>query len=252
MLLGLLLVTTIGFAGWSLWCRRHTWRAGRYQVGATVMVALMGVAVFLISPASPPTVGALLHWATGRWSVDRFLADVFSILSVCALLYHALLRIESDDNGFARKYESRVARPLVVALPVLFALFWSSTTTQHYHPGLLDPRCADGWMRAYFLSAYMIYVYMLGYAARLFLVLRHAPVSRRVAVIYFWGSVFAILAEIRYAIPMLTGWGYKENLLGLWILISIAVILFVYGAAQSWQHRDRQFNPAPEKPIPLA
>jgi TRAP-type C4-dicarboxylate transport system permease large subunit len=252
MLAGLLLTSTIGFAGWSLWCRRHTWHAGRYQVGATVMVALMAVAVFLISPASPPTVGALLHWATGRWSVDRFLADLFSILSLCALLYHALLRIESDDNGFARKYERLVARPLVVALPVLFALFWSSRTTQHYHSGLLDPKSADGWMRAYFLSAYMVYVYMLGYAARLFLVLRDAPRSRRVALIYFWGSVFAILAEIRYAISMLTGWGYSKNCLSLWILISIAVILFVYGAAQSWQQRDRQSKPAPDQSIPLA
>jgi hypothetical protein len=239
MLLGLLLVVTIGFAGWSLWCRRQTWHAGRYQVGATVMVALMGVAVFLISPASPPTVGALLHWATGRWSVDRFLGDVFSILSVCALLYHALLRIDSDRTRFARKYECLVARPLLVALPVLFALFWSSKTTQQYHPGLLNPKCADGWMHAYFLSAYLIYVYMLGYAGRLFLVLRHAPGSRKVALIYFWGSVFAILAEIRYAITMLTGWGYTQNSLSLWILISIAVILFVYGAAQSWRHHDQ-------------
>jgi len=49
-----LITITLACIGWSLWIRRVTWHC-RWEVAATLNIALQGLAVALISPVSAET-----------------------------------------------------------------------------------------------------------------------------------------------------------------------------------------------------
>ena len=65
MALATLLAITIACIGWSLWIRRVTWTC-RWEVAATLNIALQGLAVLLMSPLASETVGHWLHALTGK------------------------------------------------------------------------------------------------------------------------------------------------------------------------------------------
>ena len=155
-----------------------------------------------------------------------------------ALLYHTLLRLYSGGS-FVRKCECYVNWPIRLAMPILFALFWCSTASHQSHSTLFDAQ-PDGWLRAYAGLLCSMYLYLLGYAARAFLTLRHHPESHRTAVIYFWGSVCGIAVTIRQGIIGVTGHGSIPGHPDLWTLICLCIALFAYGAGQSWRRRTRQ------------
>jgi len=55
--LTVLLFVTLASVAWSLWIRRLTWHC-RWEVAATLNIALQGLAVALMSPLAADTLGA--------------------------------------------------------------------------------------------------------------------------------------------------------------------------------------------------
>ena len=60
MALTILLLITLASVLWSLWIRRVTWHC-RWEVAATLNIALQGFAVALMSPLASETVGVAHH-----------------------------------------------------------------------------------------------------------------------------------------------------------------------------------------------
>jgi hypothetical protein len=67
-----LIVTTLVSISWSLWIRRVTWHS-RWEVAATLNIALQGAAVALMSPFAADTVGVALHDITGMWNLQNYI-----------------------------------------------------------------------------------------------------------------------------------------------------------------------------------
>ena len=72
MSLLVLIAITIGCIAWSLWIRRVTWTC-RWEVAATLNIALQGAAVLLMSPLANETVGQTLHTLTGKWNLQNYI-----------------------------------------------------------------------------------------------------------------------------------------------------------------------------------
>src|SRR6478735_3967430 len=74
MALATLIAITLGCIGWSLWIRRVTWSC-RWEVAATLNIALQGLAVILMSPFASETLGHWLHALTGMWNLEDYIGN---------------------------------------------------------------------------------------------------------------------------------------------------------------------------------
>lgn len=72
MALTLLITITLACMAWSLWIRRVTWSC-RWEVAATLNIALQAAAVALMSPMAADTLGRAIHSATGVWNLPAYL-----------------------------------------------------------------------------------------------------------------------------------------------------------------------------------
>jgi hypothetical protein len=246
MTLGLLLFGTSGIIIWSLWTRRRTW-ADPYQVCGTSTVAWGAADILLLSPLSKATVGTFLHELTGRWAVDEYLGHMCGLVGCAAVLHHALIRIELTDQAFLFKFTRNVRHPLRLALPILFALFWTSTTTRQYHLSLFDVR-GDYWMRAYWIVLSCVYIYLLGYAARAFLTLRHNVPSRTAALIYLWSSISGIVACITRIKVELFGQSFNGHPIT-WVSMCGLYGGFALASGYAWRKRARWLELPMDDPV---
>src|SRR3982074_556230 len=121
MALATLITITLGCIGWSLWIRRVTWTC-RWEVAATLNIALQGVAVLLMSPWASETVGRGLHALTGMWNLEDYIGHDCYIVAASAVVYNALGRLQ-DDNAMQRTFKLFVERPATLCIPVLLATF---------------------------------------------------------------------------------------------------------------------------------
>ena len=72
MALATLIAITLACISWSLWIRRVTWSC-RWEVAATLNIALQGIAVILMSPLASETLGHWLHALTGMWNLEDYI-----------------------------------------------------------------------------------------------------------------------------------------------------------------------------------
>ena len=84
MALSALIIITLASIGWSLWIRRVTWQC-RWEVAATLNIALQGVTIALISPLSAETLGVALHKITGEWNLQNYLGHDCYIVAASAI-----------------------------------------------------------------------------------------------------------------------------------------------------------------------
>src|SRR6476619_3742383 len=138
MALAVLLAITIGCMTWSLWIRRVTW-ACRWEVAATLNIALQTLAVLLMSPLASETVGQWLYALTGKWNLEDYLGHDAYIVAASAVVYNALGR------GAA------IYRPDFFDVPT------------------------DFWLNTYWLLLCGMLIYLLGYGSRALLILRGDP-----------------------------------------------------------------------------
>src|ERR1700682_4133955 len=89
---------TLACIAWSLWIRRVTWTC-RWEVAATLNIALQGAAVLLMSPLASATIGPALHALTGQWNLEDYIGHDRYFVAAPALVYNALGSVQDDHAG---------------------------------------------------------------------------------------------------------------------------------------------------------
>ena len=135
MALATLLAITIACIAWSLWIRRVTWTC-RWEVAATLNIALQGLAVLLMSPLASETVGHWLHALTGKWNLEDYLGHDCYIVAASAIVYNALGRL-ADDDAMQKSFKQYVERPATLCIPLLLVTFSVGNGARIYTAGLL-------------------------------------------------------------------------------------------------------------------
>src|SRR6476659_738226 len=111
MALATLIAITLGCIGWSLWIRRVTWSC-RWEVAATLNIALQGLAVILMSPFASETLGHWLHALTGMWNLEDYIGHDAYIVAASAVVYNARGRPrDADDVQTVRRAPCHAVHP---------------------------------------------------------------------------------------------------------------------------------------------
>ena len=121
MALAVLIAITLTCIAWSLWIRRVTWSC-RWEVAATLNIALQGAAVLLMSPLASETLGHWLHSLTGMWNLEDYIGHDMYIVAASAIVYNALGRLQ-DDHAMQATFKQYVERPATLCIPLLLATF---------------------------------------------------------------------------------------------------------------------------------
>ncbi|HYR14917.1 MAG TPA: hypothetical protein VEQ67_11955, partial [Mycobacterium sp.] len=200
MALATLIAITLGCIAWSLWIRRVTW-SSRWEVAATLNIALQGLAVLLMSPWASETLGHWLHAMTGMWNLEDYIGHDAYIVAASAVVYNALGRL-ADDHAMQRTFKAYVERPATLCIPLLLATFSVGNGARIYKPDFFEVP-TDFWLALYWTMLCGMLIYLLSYGARALLILRQDPRSRKIANIYLVASASGILACV---VRITTAW----------------------------------------------
>jgi hypothetical protein len=240
MALATLIAITLGCIAWSLWIRRVTW-SSRWEVAATLNIALQGVAVVLMSPLASETLGHWLHALTGMWNLSAYIGHDAYIVAASAVVYNALGRL-ADDHAMQRTFKAYVERPATLCIPVLLATFSIGNGAKIYKPDFFEVP-TDFWLALYWTLLCAMLIYLLVYGGRALLILRKDPRSRKVANIYLVASASGILAcTVRFItawVPPLQG---TEGGTLVWIFACGCGAGFALTSAQSWRIKTKWFS----------
>ncbi|HKP44823.1 hypothetical protein [Mycobacterium sp.] len=237
-----LIVITLVCIAWSLWIRRVTWSC-RWEVAATLNIALQGVAVLLMSPLASETVGHWLHSLTGMWNLEDYIGHDAYIVAASAVIYNALGRL-ADDHHMQSSFKLYVERPATICIPLLLATFSLGNGAKIYKPDFFEVP-TDFWLNAYWLLLCGTLIYLLVYGARALMVLRKDPRSRRIANIYLVASASGIIAcAVRITTAYVTPLQTIEGGTLVWIFACLCGAGFALTSAQSWRMKTKWFTKA--------
>jgi len=240
MALATLIAITLGCIAWSLWIRRVTWTC-RWEVAATLNIALQGAAVMLMSPLASETVGHGLHALTGMWNLEDYIGHDLYIVAASAVVYNALGRLQ-DDHAMQRTFKMYVERPATLCIPLLLAAFSLGNGARVYRPDFFEVP-TDFWLAAYWLLLCGTLIYLLGYGCRALLVLRKDPRSRRIANIYLVASASGIIACIvRITTAYVPTLQTVEGGTLVWFFACMCGAGFALTSAQSWRIKTKWFT----------
>jgi hypothetical protein len=239
MALAVLIAITISCVAWSLWIRRVTWTC-RWEVAATLNIALQGAAVLLMSPLASETVGVGLHTLTGKWNLEDYIGHDCYIVAASAIVYNALGRLQ-DDNAMQKSFKQYVERPATLCIPLLLAAFSMGNGAAIYRADFFEVP-TDFWLSTYWLLLCGTLIYLLGFGSRALLVLRKDPRSRGIANVYLAASASGIIACVvrittAYAPPL------QELDSGtlVWVFACACGAGFALASAHSWRIKSKWF-----------
>jgi hypothetical protein len=242
MALTFLILVTLVCMTWSLWIRRVTWTS-RWEVAATLNIALQAGAVALMSPVAAETMGPTLHSLTGIWNLQAYIGHDCYIVAGSAIVYNAVGRLQ-DDVAMQKMFTQYVERPATLCIPVLLGLFTMSNASREYSPDLFTMP-TDGWLTAYWIVLCGTIIYLLAFGGRALLVLRADPQSRKVANVYLLATVSGILActlrIITALVPSLQPW---EDGRFVWFFACMCGAVFALASAHSWLVKTKWFTKA--------
>lgn len=237
MAVTVLIAITLLCVAWSLWIRRVTWSC-RWEVAATLNIALQGAAILLMSPWASQTLGPIFFDLTGKWNLEDYLGHDCYIVAASAIVYNALGRLQ-DDHVVMRTFKVYVELPATLCIPVLLAAYWLGNGSKIYHDDFFRVP-TDFWLAVYWVVLCGTLAYLLGYGVRALLILRTDPRSRRIANIYLFASISGIVAcTIRIltaVVPALQPW---ENGRLVWLFACICGAVFAISAAHSWRIKTK-------------
>lgn len=243
MALTVLIAITLACIAWSLWIRRVTWSC-RWEVAATLNIALQGLAVLLMSPWASETIGHVLYDLTGKWNLEDYLGHDAYIVAASAVVYNTLGRLQ-DDHAMQQTFKQYVERPATLCIPLLLVTFSLGNGAEIYKPDFFDVP-TDFWLTAYWLLLCGMLIYLLGYGCRALFVLRKDPRSRRIANIYLAASISGVVAcVVRIVValfPALQSMNIGTMLV--WIFACGCGAGFALASAQSWRIKTRWFSTA--------
>ena len=240
MALTALIAITLASIAWSLWIRRVTWHS-RWEVAATLNIALQGCAVGLISPLASETVGVALHSITGEWNLQNYVGHDCYIVAASAIVYNAVGRLAEDD-AIQRSFKQYVERPATLCIPLLLATFTLSRGSKTYARDFFSLP-TDFWLSVYWILLTATLAYLLLFGSRALLVLRKDPRSRHFANLYLVASASGIAAcvvrMITALIPVLQG---PVGAALVWFFCCTCGASFALISAQSWRQKIRWFQ----------
>ena len=240
MALATLLAITITCIGWSLWIRRVTWTC-RWEVAATLNIALQGAAVLLMSPLASETLGHWLHALTGKWNLEDYIGHDCYIVAASAIVYNSLGRLQ-DDNAMQRSFKQYVERPATLCIPLLLVTFSVGNGARIYKPDFFDVP-TDFWLNLYWLLLCGTLIYLLGYGIRALLVLRKDPRSRTIANFYLVASASGIMAcVVRITTAFVTPIQAVEGGNLVWFFACVCGAGFALASAHSWRIKTKWFT----------
>jgi hypothetical protein len=241
--LSVLIFVTLASIGWSLWIRRVTWHC-RWEVAATLNIALQGLAVALISPWSSETLGVALHKMTGEWNLQNYIGHDCYIVAASAIVYNVVGRLE-DDGALQRSFKQWVERPATLCIPLLLATFTLSAGSKSYVRDFFAMP-TDFWLSVYWILLTGTLGYLLLFGSRALLVLRNDPRSRNIANLYLVASASGISACVvrgtTALIPALQG---PVTAGMVWFFCCLCGAGFALTSARSWRQRLKWFSPQP-------
>ena len=240
MALATLLALTITCIAWSLWIRRVTWTC-RWEVAATLNIALQGAAVLLMSPLASETLGHWLHDLTGKWNLEDYIGHDCYIVAASAIVYNSLGRLQ-DDNAMQRSFKQYVERPATLCIPLLLVTFSVGNGARIYKPDFFDVP-TDFWLNLYWLLLCGTLIYLLGYGIRHLLVLRKDPRSRTIANFYLVASASGIMAcLVRITTAYVTPVQALEGGNLVWFFACLCGAGFALASAHSWRIKTKWFT----------
>ena len=239
--LATLIAITLCCIAWSLWIRRVTW-SSRWEVAATLNIALQGAAVVLMSPWASETLGVALHALTGKWNLEDFIGHDCYIVAASAVVYNALGRLQ-NDHLLQKSFKRYVELPATLCIPLLLVTFSLGNGARIYEADFFQVP-TDFWLNMYWLILCGMLIYLLGYGCRALLVLRKDPRSRNIANVYLISSAAGIAACIvRLAtayIPALQGADAGTTLV--WVFACMCGAGFALTSAESWRRKTKWFS----------
>ncbi len=242
MALASLIAITLCCVGWSLWIRRVTWSC-RWEVAATLNIALQGAAILLMSPLASQTVGPLLYSLTGKWNLEDYIGHDCYVVAASAIVYNALGRLQ-EDNALQAAFKQYIERPATLCIPLLLATFSLGNGASIYRADFFDVP-TDFWLSTYWLILCGMLIYLLGYGSRALLILRKDPRSRRIANVYLLASVSGIVAcTIRIITAYVKPVQALEGGTLVWFFACTCGAGFALASAHSWRIKTKWFNRA--------
>jgi hypothetical protein len=235
-----LIVITLASISWSLWIRRVTWHC-RWEVAATLNIALQGSAVALMSPLASETLGVALHNITGEWNLQNYIGHDCYVVAASAIVYNAVGRL-ADDHALQASFKQYVERPATLCIPLLLATFTLSYGSKTYARDFFALP-TDFWLTLYWVLLCGTLIYLLVFGSRALLVLRQDPRSRNIANLYLVASASGISAcvvrIITAVIPPFQG-PLSAGLV--WLFACLCGAGFAVTSAHSWRQRVRWFQ----------
>ena len=242
MTLTVLIAITLGCIGWSLWIRRVTWSC-RWEVAATLNIALQGFAVLMMSPWASETIGQVLYSLTGMWNLEDYIGHDAYIVAASAVVYNALGRLQ-DDHAMQLTFRQYVERPATLCIPLLLVTFSVGNGAAIYRPDFFEVP-TDFWLNLYWLLLCGTLIYLLGYGSRALLILRKDPRSRRIANVYLIASIAGITACIvRIVTAFVPALQAVEGGTLVWIFACMCGAGFALASAHSWRIKTKWFSTA--------
>jgi hypothetical protein len=241
MALATLIAITLGCIAWSLWIRRVTWSC-RWEVAATLNIALQGAAVLLMSPFASETLGHWLYALTGKWNLEDYIGHDCYIVAASAIVYNSLGRL-AEDHDMQWSFKQYVERPATVCIPLLLATFSLGNGAAIYKPDFFQVP-TDFWLNMYWLLLCGTLIYLLVYGSRALLILRKDPRSRVMANVYLAASISGIAAcvvRITTAfLPQIQGLALSSLLV--WFFACMCGAGFALSSAHSWRIKTKWFT----------
>ena len=240
--LAVLITITLLCVAWSLWIRRVTWSC-RWEVAATLNIALQGATVMLMSPLASETVGHWLHSLTGLWNLEDYIGHDMYIVAASAIVYNSLGRLQ-DDHAMQVTFKQYIERPATLCIPLLLAAFSLGNGAKIYAPDFFELH-TDFWLGAYWLILCGTLIYLLGYGSRALLILRKDPRSRTVANVYLAASLCGVMAcTVRIVTVFVPSLQPIENGNLVWFFACLCGAGFALTSAHSWRVKAKWFSRA--------
>ncbi|MDT5321203.1 MAG: hypothetical protein QOD88_3725 [Mycobacterium sp.] len=235
-----LIVITLASISWSLWIRRITWHC-RWEVAATLNIALQGSAVALMSPLASETLGVALHNITGEWNLQNYIGHDCYVVAASAIVYNAVGRL-ADDHALQASFKQYVERPATLCIPLLLATFTLSYGSKTYARDFFALP-TDFWLSVYWVLLCGTLIYLLVFGSRALLVLRHDPRSRNIANLYLVASASGISAcVVRIFTALIPPFQGPLSAGLVWLFACLCGAGFAVTSAHSWRQRVRWFQ----------
>lgn len=217
--------------GWCVWVRRHSWRF-RWDGILTMSVALQGAGFLLCTPTQSLTISRFLFSIVGTAHVRDFVGHGCFMSAASCVAAAAGYRLV-DDEHFHRLLR-RIEYPSAIAAVLMLVCLLQSRALKTPGTGDFLAVPCDGWLTTYWLTYSAICIYILGYMARLLLVLRRDPRNRVTANLFI-----AAIAVGHIAIAAVAVHAFGGTVPVTWIWVPLATASALAATASTWSWRGR-------------